>query len=257
MAEPSKPPRPRMPRWVYSVLPVSLASGPLSTLIQLHLIQLNGPTLGVIYAGLAVSAFNEAELREAGYARTAVVPPAAMVPTASPVPPVGPVAAGTAVAPVAPGAPGASSARNKERVRREGARWISVGRLAPNKSIELTVAALVVARAHHDPGATLQLVGRPVVPSYTGALHRCIDEMGLRGAVDTHFVSHLTGRIKPDRGAFEHVLQSLGCSPAEVVFFDDNALNIEAARTLGIQARQVRGLGETERALIELGLIDA
>ena len=45
-------------RWIYSVLPVSLATGPLSTLIQLHLISLNGPSLGVIYAGLAVSAFN-------------------------------------------------------------------------------------------------------------------------------------------------------------------------------------------------------
>jgi MFS family permease len=44
--------------WVYSVLPVSLAAGPLGTLVQLHLVQLNGPTLGVIYAGLAVSAFN-------------------------------------------------------------------------------------------------------------------------------------------------------------------------------------------------------
>jgi len=40
------------------VLPVSLATGPLSTLIQLHLISINGPSLGVIYAGLAVSAFN-------------------------------------------------------------------------------------------------------------------------------------------------------------------------------------------------------
>jgi MFS family permease len=60
-----------MPRWVYSVLPVSLASGPLSTLIQLHLIQLNGPTLGVIYAGLAVSAFNGVSIPAAmfwGYA---------------------------------------------------------------------------------------------------------------------------------------------------------------------------------------------
>jgi MFS family permease len=47
-----------MPSWVYSVLPVSLATGPLGTLIQLHLIQLNGPTQGVIYASLAVAAFN-------------------------------------------------------------------------------------------------------------------------------------------------------------------------------------------------------
>ena len=33
--------------------------------------------------GLAVSSFNETELRQAGFPRTAVVPPAAMVPTGS------------------------------------------------------------------------------------------------------------------------------------------------------------------------------
>lgn len=60
---------------------------------------------------------------------------------------------------------------------------MSVGRLAPNKAIELAVMALAVARAHHDPAATLQVVGRPVAPSYTAALHRFVDDMGLRGAV--------------------------------------------------------------------------
>ena len=44
--------------WVYSVLPVSLATGPLGTLVQLYLFQLNGPTLGTIYASLAVAFFN-------------------------------------------------------------------------------------------------------------------------------------------------------------------------------------------------------
>ena len=78
--------------------------------------------------GVAVSAFNEAELREAGFARTAIVPPAAIV-TADP-------GAGFRAA-------GATDA---------GARWLSVGRLAPNKAIERAVMALLVARAHHDPG---------------------------------------------------------------------------------------------------------
>jgi glycosyltransferase involved in cell wall biosynthesis len=112
--------------------------------------------------GLAVSFFNEAELRQAGFGRTAVVPPAAIVPTRS-----GPDAA------VARGAP----------LPAVGARWLSVGRLAPNKSIELAVMALLVARAHHDPAATLQVVGRSVVPSYTDALHRFVDDMGLGAAV--------------------------------------------------------------------------
>jgi glycosyltransferase involved in cell wall biosynthesis len=108
--------------------------------------------------GLAVSAFNEAELRAAGFRRTAVVPPAAIVPIR---------AAGRA-----------------GRSRPTGnARWVSVGRLAPNKAVELAVMALLVTRAHHDPAATLDVVGRPVVPSYTAALRRYIDEMGLHDAV--------------------------------------------------------------------------
>ncbi len=37
--------------------------------------------------GIAVSQFNEAELKEHGYARTAVVPPAAMAPTPTGHPP--------------------------------------------------------------------------------------------------------------------------------------------------------------------------
>jgi glycosyltransferase involved in cell wall biosynthesis len=111
--------------------------------------------------GLAVSAFNEVELREAGFARTAVVPPAAMLPAG-----------------VAPGGDGRADGRAQG-----GARWLMVGRTAPNKGIELALAALLVARAHHDPGATLEVVGRPVVASYTEALRRYVDELGLRGAV--------------------------------------------------------------------------
>ena len=107
--------------------------------------------------GLAVSAFNERELRQAGFARTAVVPPAAM-------------------------APAVSAARHASPTG-AGARWVSVGRQAPNKAIELAVMALLVTHAHHDAAATLEVVGRPVVPSYTAALHRFVDELGLREAV--------------------------------------------------------------------------
>ena len=44
--------------WVYSVFPVALATGPLGTIIQLYLIELNGVTLGTIYSGLAIAIFN-------------------------------------------------------------------------------------------------------------------------------------------------------------------------------------------------------
>jgi putative hydrolase of the HAD superfamily len=94
--------------------------------------------------------------------------------------------------------------------------------------------------------------------SNSNPLHwpRVLDEMRLGAAFDSHFVSHLTGRIKPDAAAFEHVLQSLGCDPAQVIFFDDNLLNIQAAHTLGMHAVQVRGLAEAQRALVELEILD-
>jgi MFS family permease len=44
--------------WVYSVFPIALATGPLGTMVQLYLIQLNGVSLGTIYAGVAVAIFN-------------------------------------------------------------------------------------------------------------------------------------------------------------------------------------------------------
>jgi len=44
--------------WVYSVFPIALATGPLGTMVQLYLIQLNGVTLGTIYASLAVAISN-------------------------------------------------------------------------------------------------------------------------------------------------------------------------------------------------------
>lgn len=44
--------------WVYAILPVSLATGPIGSLIQLYLLELNGNALGTIYAGLAATVFS-------------------------------------------------------------------------------------------------------------------------------------------------------------------------------------------------------
>jgi glycosyltransferase involved in cell wall biosynthesis len=55
--------------------------------------------------------------------------------------------------------------------------------MAPNKAIEDVVTALLVARSTSDPDATLDIVGKPVVASYTDALHRFVAEAGLDTAV--------------------------------------------------------------------------
>ena len=74
-------------------------------------------------------------------------------------------------------------------------------------------------------------------------------------AFDHHFASHLTGKIKPDQEAFEHVLATLGCNANEVLFMDDSRLNVEAANRVGINAFQVKGPLEAERVLRQAGVL--
>jgi HAD superfamily hydrolase (TIGR01509 family) len=93
--------------------------------------------------------------------------------------------------------------------------------------------------------------------SNSNALHwpRVEDEFGLRALFEHRFVSHLTGRIKPDHDAFEHVVSSLGCDPASVFFLDDNLMNVEAAQSVGMQGALVRGIAEAEQALRQASVI--
>jgi glucose-1-phosphatase len=93
--------------------------------------------------------------------------------------------------------------------------------------------------------------------SNNNALHwpRIVTDLNLGGLIDNHFVSHLTGRIKPDADAFAHVVEALECRPAEVLFLDDNRLNVDAAAHFGMQAIRVIGSDEAGRALVEFGII--
>lgn len=50
------------------------------------------------------------------------------------------------------------------------------------------------------------------------------------------FFSGQLGLAKPDRRVFGHVLHTLQAAPGDVVFIDDNLLNVEAARSLGMRA---------------------
>jgi glucose-1-phosphatase len=95
------------------------------------------------------------------------------------------------------------------------------------------------------------------VLSNSNAVHwpRVTDELGLGGIFDHYFVSHLTGRIKPDADAFEHVLETVDCRANEVLFLDDNLLNVEAARRVGLEAFVVQGPDESQRVLQQFGVI--
>jgi FMN phosphatase YigB (HAD superfamily) len=113
------------------------------------------------------------------------------------------------------------------------------------------------------PGA-LELVGR-VPRRYTRATlcnsnalqwPRLMKDMRLAEAFDHHFASHLMGKIKPDEEVFHHVTRSLNCAPGEILFLDDNQLNIAAAKRVGMKATRVKGVAAAERALAEAGVLE-
>ena len=107
---------------------------------------------------IADSAYNETHLAEAGFAATAVVPPSAAV---------GDDAA-------------AAPSRHDTQA---GAVWLAVGRVAPNKALEHTIAALAVARQGSGQGATLRIVGKPATDAYERALRQYVADLGLEQAV--------------------------------------------------------------------------
>jgi putative hydrolase of the HAD superfamily len=64
----------------------------------------------------------------------------------------------------------------------------------------------------------------------------------------------LTGFLKPDPEAFEHVLRELDVRADAIWFFDDLLQNVEAACKIGIRAVQVKTYAELEPALRAQGL---
>jgi len=116
--------------------------------------------------GLADSGFNRAELVEAGYRRTAVVPilfdPAAFEREVD------------------------QGALDRLQAARSsgGADWLFVGRVVPNKAQHDVVKAFAAYRRVFDPRARLHLVGGTSVPAYASALARYVDALGLSGAVE-------------------------------------------------------------------------
>ncbi len=65
----------------------------------------------------------------------------------------------------------------------------------------------------------------------------CHGAMGTGGAFDHTFLSYRMGLVKPDQAVFDHVIGELGVPAGEVVFLDDNALNVDRAASLGFDSR--------------------
>ncbi len=65
-----------------------------------------------------------------------------------------------------------------------------------------------------------------------------------RRAFDAVVISAEVGCAKPDERIYRLLLERLGTQPAETVFIDDMAENVEAARALGMQALRFTSTAE-------------
>ena len=72
---------------------------------------------------------------------------------------------------------------------------------------------------------------------------------------DRAFVSFEIGAVKPDREAFEIVVRELGVDAVSILFLDDNQMNVDAARAVGMQAQRVRGVDGAREALVDAGVL--
>lgn len=92
--------------------------------------------------------------------------------------------------------------------------------------------------------------------SNSNVLHweRKMNEMNLKDAFHHKFASHLMGKVKPDLDAFRQVERKLGVPSSQILFLDDNQLNVDAAKTVGFTASRVVGFSELKDVLKEHGI---
>lgn len=82
---------------------------------------------------------------------------------------------------------------------------------------------------------------------------RCV-ELGVDGLFDAHFLSFELGARKPDREVYAHAAEALDRPAADIIFFDDVAANVDAARAAGMRAFHV-AKGDLRSALVDAGVL--
>ncbi len=109
----------------------------------------------------------------------------------------------------------------------------------------------------------IELVGRIpsrytcAILSNTNAAHwQQVDVPGNFGErFDRYFLSYESGLLKPDQESFLQVIASYACRPEEILFFDDNPVNVAAAGNEGIRSVRIQGPEELEAGLTAASII--
>lgn len=76
-----------------------------------------------------------------------------------------------------------------------------------------------------------------------------LQESGLDAVTDGHYASYAVGHRKPSAGYYAAVTQRLGFAPQHIIFWDDAAENVQAARAAGWTAYLFTGAAEFRRVM--------
>jgi glucose-1-phosphatase len=94
-----------------------------------------------------------------------------------------------------------------------------------------------------------------VLTNGTDRIPREVAEQGIACRVDHVFNSAEIGHAKPDRRAFEHVLEVLGVDGPEVLFTDDSPAKLAGAVEVGMHAHAFVGRDELRQELVRLEVL--
>lgn len=92
--------------------------------------------------------------------------------------------------------------------------------------------------------------------SNTNAMHweHLSGYLPLSDMFDHCFASHLIGAIKPNKVAFDIVMDRTAFAAQDIIFFDDSQINVDAAGSFGLRAYKVdsaRGVMPTLQAMLK------
>ncbi|MEQ8665741.1 MAG: HAD family phosphatase [Rhodospirillales bacterium] len=72
---------------------------------------------------------------------------------------------------------------------------------------------------------------------------------------DHQILSFEIGLMKPDAEIYQHAVERLDLPAESILFLDDNPLNVEAARDVGLHAQQVYGTEQARAALVRFDIV--